>query len=1028
MTPHDLPPNEQRDDFLDALRPSLSPEALEAIETWATERVVEGDREALGLPRRLSALEEAMDKALPRVQALENNVPNNAYRRKVDDGHHHYQPLEGMDDQVSQGFGYQLDAAGGIVLTRGSWPNNRRLTIRTIGGLMNVDYVVASDGSGTHTTLAAAVAAAITAASTSGEKTIWLCHSVTEGDIDIGGLGSSATITIASHSRYSVVISSGAGKDIFIQTSTGGTVGGRLLFREVGVAPVNGKAALYVNTLSEVRVLGFESCNFTQVGSYLARQEGNSISLGKVLLRVRHCTGTLAGFYDAPSIGGVGPDHLEAFDNYLALTAWWNAGSGNSCPDVTWVQGGQYTITDGITLSNGLDDFHWGNLIIFFAGNEALFTSGASSTTGNDWSFENIVLRTTNASGNFLNLGSAGVAHNNIFIQGIFGYSTVSPSGTFITIDTDITNVHVGDIHAPDWATLYSGPPITVSPAPPHLDFFNGTFVETLDADISEDGGVVTLSLQQEGGGDLTMRFSSGLAILPTPKTITLSLGDDDSPQANYIYVLESDQTQLTKSTSQWPAAEHIKVGYYLIPTSTFVSNNGPYIQQQWNDHRMGTDNMGHMAHMAERERLTSARYFSGINPAGTTSYLTIDGATVYYKATSGVIFQMHAHASAAVDTDPGGGNDKALVVNWNGDAYHDINNLFDIVRDSGANLIGNNKWFNLVIWGVANKTGSYEPAMINLPAGFYNTQASAEQDISGFDNFDLPRQFDLESSTAFLIARLTVQKQAGTWAFGSVVDLRRGDLLGARGGASSPETEFADNALKVFDATDNTKVFEFQADQISPATTRTLTVPDFSGLLGLQLEVVVTPISSDLITLTKPNTLASLVGEGSTDDDLIGAPALADGSLLILSPSIGEITVKYEDGGVAATKRFITRDQDDVVLAAVGQDIIAFIYSSSRWREVWRNIHPGNWKVNYTNGSGQVIELPLNADGKFFQSNGVAAAPTFAALVDGDIPATHAGSAHHAKYTDAEAIAAAGGGDFYIPLGMDIAGAPLTP
>jgi hypothetical protein len=247
----------------------------------------------------------------------------------------------------------------------------------------------------------------------------------------------------------------------------------------------------------------------------------------------------------------------------------------------------------------------------------------------------------------------------------------------------------------------------------------------------------------------------------------------------------------------------------------------------------MGTDNMGHLAHMAERERLTSARYFDGIDPNGTTNYLTIVGATVDYKATSGVIFQMHRHTSAAVDTSAG---DEVLVVNWPGveGVYHNITNLFDIVEDSGGNTIGNNKWFNIVIWGVANKTGTYEPAMINLPSGYYNTQASAEQDVSGFDNFDLPREFDLESSTAFLIARLTIQKQAGTWVFGSFVDLRRGDLLGARGGASSPETEFPDNTFNVFDATDNTKVFGFQADQISPATTRTLTVPDGSGTLLL--------------------------------------------------------------------------------------------------------------------------------------------------------------------------------------------------
>lgn len=50
-----------------------------------------------------------------------------------------------------------------------------------------------------------------------------------------------------------------------------------------------------------------------------------------------------------------------------------------------------------------------------------------------------------------------------------------------------------------------------------------------------------------------------------------------------------------------------------------------------------------------------------------------------------------------------------------------------------------------------------------------------------------------------------------------------------------------------------------------------------------------------------------------------------------------------------------------------------------------------GNWKVLYTNGSGQVIELALGADGTFLQGNGVSAAPSFAALVAADIPALNA-------------------------------------
>ncbi len=40
-----------------------------------------------------------------------------------------------------------------------------------------------------------------------------------------------------------------------------------------------------------------------------------------------------------------------------------------------------------------------------------------------------------------------------------------------------------------------------------------------------------------------------------------------------------------------------------------------------------------------------------------------------------------------------------------------------------------------------------------------------------------------------------------------------------------------------------------------------------------------------------------------------------------------------------------------------------------------------GNWKVLYTNGSGQVIELALGSSGTFLQSNGASSAPSFATV-----------------------------------------------
>lgn len=397
---------------------------------------------------------------------------------------------------------------------------------------------------------------------------------------------------------------------------------------------------------------------------------------------------------------------------------------------------------------------------------------------------------------------------------------------TVLVLKTDTINEETPDTGVTIDSVLHLDGRVDGTDIALQAGFFNGTFIEQLNASVSESVGVVTLSLQKQPTGDLTMVFSDGETVLDcTPALdIILTLGTDAIPQTNYIYIPQSTKV-LTKSTTQWPSAEHIKVGFYLVPSAAFVASDGCYIQQQWNDFRAGVSiPRGHMSHIAEQIRVSGAKYFSGIDPAGTTSYLTIGVGTVDYKATSGVIYQLHRHASPAVDTSTG---DKVLVVNWSGDAYHDITDLYDIVADSTGTVIGNNKWFNLVIWGVANKGGTYEPAMINLPSGFYNSQASAEADLSGYDNFDIPREFGIDSSTGFEICRLTVQKQSTTWAFGSVVDLRERGVTGALGGASSVATEFPDSVFVIFDTTDNTKILQFQVDQLTTATTRTITMPD---------------------------------------------------------------------------------------------------------------------------------------------------------------------------------------------------------
>lgn len=366
------------------------------------------------------------------------------------------------------------------------------------------------------------------------------------------------------------------------------------------------------------------------------------------------------------------------------------------------------------------------------------------------------------------------------------------------------------------------------------VDFFNGTFAEKFNAvATSTDGTTVQVRLEQAGGsgGDLTARFSTGLVTIDcTPATTTnLTVGSDASPQDNYVYILRSTNA-LTVSTTGWPSTEHVKVGYFLVPSASFVQTNGAYVNQNWNDAAGDSTGQGHLTHMTERIRRDGAYYGSGIDGNGTDGYLSPTASNVEFKSTAGTIYQMHPHTYVAKDTSTG---DTVLVKNWSGDAYHDITNLFDITADSGGNAIGNNKYFNLTFWGVANKGGEFGPIMVNLPSGFYNGQSDAENDVSGYDDYTIPAAFNGESSNGFLIARVTI-KMGTTWTVTQTTDLRGTTPATAAGGAAGVTTEFADNTFRVFDETDPTKIMALSVGGITTATTRTITVPDADGTMVL--------------------------------------------------------------------------------------------------------------------------------------------------------------------------------------------------
>ncbi len=335
------------------------------------------------------------------------------------------------------------------------------------------------------------------------------------------------------------------------------------------------------------------------------------------------------------------------------------------------------------------------------------------------------------------------------------------------------------------------------------LDFFNGTFIETFDALVTSDGATITMSLEKSGGGDLTMVFSNGQSAFDcTPAaTISLTAGIDTFPQMNWIYILRSTKL-LTKSTSGWPSdVEHIKVGVFYVQSASLVQSgaagaNWAIINQNWNDHAADDSGQGHETDITELLRHGGPGWRSGCEGVATQ-----DGNDLWVSIATGVISQMHEHVFDALDSDTAGAGDPIVVINDPDAEFAMINSLNSVTKLSNGDAISNNKWVKFVFFVVANKTGEVSPMVMNLPDGFYNTQAQAERDVDGHANFNIPDEFTIESSTGHLIVAFVCQHTATAMEIGSTENLRgkipfNVSSSGTGGGDVTAAAVIVDNAL----------------------------------------------------------------------------------------------------------------------------------------------------------------------------------------------------------------------------------------
>lgn len=361
-----------------------------------------------------------------------------------------------------------------------------------------------------------------------------------------------------------------------------------------------------------------------------------------------------------------------------------------------------------------------------------------------------------------------------------------------------------------------------------NIHVWQGSFNEQIDFTITEAGGTVTGNLEKEGGGDLTMFFSDEYTVLDCTAPLctvdlTALVGTDTAPAEAFIYILQSDK--ILRAASSWPAEnlEHIRVAKAILQSAVTTGTDGALGNRNWNDFAFGiTDPRGHGLHMAQRIRAEHAKWLSGVA-------LTVTGSgtsTITLDTSAGEVYQLHLQAFPTIDM---AGADDIHLVNLSGSEYStSVNMVADITTlADGSTPLANNKYFNIVVWGVQNRSGETSHLLCNLPTGQYNTSLGGTTDPTKFSVHTIPSGF---VGTGFLIAELTFQLTGGgtTWTL-----IQNKDLLGQTptlvpgGGTTSNITIFSDSELELFDNGDATKRMNFQLSSITTGNTRTITMAD---------------------------------------------------------------------------------------------------------------------------------------------------------------------------------------------------------
>lgn len=419
----------------------------------------------------------------------------------------------------------------------------------------------------------------------------------------------------------------------------------------------------------------------------------------------------------------------------------------------------------------------------------------------------------------------------------------------------------------------------------------NGIFIEKASTTVTSDGATITLSLEQSGGGDLTIVYSDGYYDLDcTPaQTVTLTAGTDTVPQINYIYIPQSTKT-LTATTTHWPDTEICRVARVLCQSAASLQTQGPYEFHQWADDVNENSEQGHLTDITYWIRSQNATYHEGIDQTYTITTNVGTPDNVIIETAVGKVLQLHENAFPAFTGTP-----DVYVINDSVTPYTVVTDLNALLTDSlGVSMSG--RYFSLVIWGAVNQTTGDCKLYCNLPSGSYVKEDQLLQDANKYANYTIPEDF---KGVGFLISEWKLRHQTtsgGTWTSIEEIDLRGLEPSIIAGGGNATVSEFADTAFRVFDDGDATKLMAFQCSGITTATTRTYTVPNADGTLTLGSAFTqYAPIYASSTTTVSSVSLSgtsgvALISQGVASNPAFGTVVEAGGGTNQTSYTTGDI------------------------------------------------------------------------------------------------------------------------------------------